>query len=181
MTGSGRMNGPTEAGSLITAAKDFACDYGRYAGRRGLFAAVLVGGRRAGHVGIVMLVPILTVVLGGGVRIGRVRGRTILDLLATVGAQTRFQSAVLLALFAVLLCFAASSRSCAMCVWRRLQIGFVEQKRSGIIRLLTTARWDMSGRPPPCSAVAFDEQRCPGLGVGRNANGPNLGRARDFG
>jgi ATP-binding cassette subfamily C protein len=107
---------------------------------------LLVLGALVEGVGLLLLLPILTVVLGTGGGSGWIDGFTR-ELVAFIPASSPFwQLAFLLALFAALIML----RSIIM-IWRdttlaRLQIGFVESHRLKIIRLIARTRWDVISR-----------------------------------
>lgn len=132
-----------QRGPLVTFARDFAA----YVGGRGWMAAALLGaGAVLEGLGLLMLVPLLGLVLGGGT------GYAWLDrvgdaLTAWVpGAGTVAQLAVLLGLFAILLTVRAAVILARDVHLARLHVGFVEHHRMRIIRLLAGSSWHTVSR-----------------------------------
>jgi len=131
------------AGSLM----EFAGDFADFSGKRLAPAMVLlVLGTLIEGVGLILLLPLLSVVSGqssGSATIDAVTGA----LLAWVPAASPFwQLALLLGLFAVLMAVRGIIIIARDMHLARLQVGFVESRRSDVIRLLARARWDVVSR-----------------------------------
>jgi ATP-binding cassette subfamily C protein len=138
-----RPRGGGRAGSLLEFARDFA----DFAGKRLPPAMVLlVLGTFIEGVGLILLLPLLSVVSGqgsGSATIDAVTG----SLLAWVpGASPFWQIALLLGLFALLMVARGVIIVARDLHLARLQVGFVESRRSEIIRLLARARWNVVSR-----------------------------------
>jgi ATP-binding cassette subfamily C protein len=134
---------PAVSRAFLPSLAAFLGDFIRYAGRRILLAGALVGGGALLEgLGLVLLVPILSVVMGSGGSLGGLRAAAE-SLFQAVGAQTQFDRlALLLGLFGVLMLVRA-----AIVTWRdvflaQLQIGFLEAQRASVAELLAGARWD---------------------------------------
>jgi len=123
-------------------------DFAAYAGRKrviivGIF--LMLGALLEG-VGLLLLLPLLSVVLGSGAGnawLDAVTGSIV--ALAPSGSRT-WQLVFLLALFALLIAvraFVILTRDVAMA---RLQIGFVESRRLRIVDLLAHCRWEVIAR-----------------------------------
>jgi ATP-binding cassette, subfamily C, bacterial len=126
---------------------EFAGDFLRFMGPRAWGAGILVMlGALVEGIGLLLLLPILTVVLGAGSSSGWVAGFTA-DLVALIPAAAPFwQLAFLLALFALLLAVRSLIMIRRDVMLARLQIGFVEAHRLQIIRLIAATRWDVISR-----------------------------------
>lgn len=119
----------------------FAREFLAYAGRTGLVAALLIfAGALLEGVGLLLIVPLLGVVTGDVP--GRLHEAVTLTLGFT-GAHTAFgRLAALLAFFSVLMIVRAVVLRARDVMLSRLQAGFVETVRLGIVRRLAAARWD---------------------------------------
>ena len=126
---------------------DFLGDFLRFMGRRAWGAGVLlVLGALVEGIGLLLLLPILTVVLGAGSSSGWIAGFTQ-QIVAFIPASAPFwQLAFLLALFAALLAIRSLIMIRRDVTLARLQIGFVESHRLQIIRLIANTRWDVISR-----------------------------------
>ena len=135
-----------EAGRYAALA-DFARDFFGFVGReRAYLAALLIGGALVEGVGILLLVPLLGIVLGGGGGEGWLGGFTA-QLLAWAPAGTRAaQLGIVLLLFAALLVVRAAVVLARGTMLARLQNDFVESRRVRNLRLLGGARWDVLAR-----------------------------------
>jgi ATP-binding cassette subfamily C protein len=133
---------------LLRRCIEFARDFARFAGRRGVVAAVFVGlGALLEGLGVVLLIPILSVVSDPGGKAGGQLHRLSLKLFALVGAETRFQRlAILLAIFCALMLLRAVVISVRDTTLNRLQNGFVASLRIRITHRLAAARWDVVAR-----------------------------------
>lgn len=112
-----------------------------YAGRGGIAAALLIfAGALLEGVGLLLIVPLLGVVTGGAS--GRFQ-ETATAMLGLAGANTPFERlAVLLVLFSGLMIVRAVVLRARDVTLARLQTGFVESVRLGIVRRLASAGWD---------------------------------------
>jgi ATP-binding cassette subfamily C protein len=131
------------AGSLL----EFAGDFAEFSGKRLAPAMLLlVLGTLIEGVGLILLLPLLSVVSGqrsGSDTIDAVTG----SLLSMVPAASPFwQLALLLGLFALLMAVRGAVIVARDMRLARLQIGFIESRRSEVIRLLAGARWDVVSR-----------------------------------
>jgi ATP-binding cassette subfamily C protein len=125
----------------------FAADLAAFAGRDSFkLAILLLLGALVEGVGILLLVPLLTVVLGTGAGSGWL-GELTAGLVAFVpGASPFARILFLLGLFAILLALRAAlilARDVAMA---RLETGFVEHHRLRVVALLAASRWDALSR-----------------------------------
>jgi ATP-binding cassette, subfamily C, bacterial len=127
--------------------REFAGDFLRFMGYRAWGAgALLVLGALVEGIGLLLLLPILTVVLGAGSSSGWIADFSR-ELVAFIPAATPFwQLAFLLALFAVLLAIRSLIMIKRDVTLARLQIGFVESHRLQIIRLIANTLWDVISR-----------------------------------
>ena len=127
--------------------REFAGDFLRFMGSRAWLAGLLlVLGALVEGIGLLLLLPILTVVLGAGSSTGWIAGFTQ-RLVELIPASSPFwQLAFLLALFALLLAIRSLIMIKRDVVLARLQIGFVESHRLRIIRLIANTRWDVVSR-----------------------------------
>lgn len=137
----------------------------RYTGRRGVIAAVLVGlGAVLEGVGILLLVPLVSIVLNAGAEVNGPWTAWIARLPAT---SATLQLVLLLCAFALVMGVRG------LVLWQRdvrlgaLRIGFVESLRAGIARLLAGAQWEALarlGHGRITHLMGGDMQRC-GAGV----------------
>jgi ATP-binding cassette subfamily C protein len=134
---------------MLGSLSEFAGDFLRFIGRRGWWAgALLFLGAMVEGIGLLMLLPILTVVLGtgGSAASGAVDGYTR-DLVALLpGATPVAQLVILLGLYALLLAARSVIIIARDTTLARLQIGFVEAHRLKIIRLIAGTRWNVISR-----------------------------------
>jgi len=134
--------------SLLKQATGFVRDLSAFAGANGVRGAALsVVAALFESVGLVLLVPLLSIVTAADrTSSGRIQ-QTILHYLDLAGAQTRTaRLALLLGVFVALLvtrAIVAARRDMALA---RLQMGFVEQIRARIARSLATAPWPVVSR-----------------------------------
>ena len=125
----------------------FTADFLGFGGRRVVTAGLLVlAGSFLEGVGLLMLVPLLTILVGPGT------GHGVLDqltraLLAVIPASSLPGRLVfVLAIFALLMALRAAvvlSRDVRL---TRLQVGFVQDRRLRVIRLLANSRWSTVAR-----------------------------------
>jgi ATP-binding cassette subfamily C protein len=127
--------------------REFAGDFRRHIGRRRwevgllLFAGALVEG-----FGVILLLPILSVVLGAGAGGGWI-DVTSRQLVALAPGRTPLaQLALLLGLFAVLMAVRAIIILRRDTLLARLHLSFVETHRLRIIRAVADTRWDVLAR-----------------------------------
>jgi len=143
----------TQAGATVSSekfakqAKSFVQDFAAYAGRNGVFAALLaVVAAMSESVGLLLLVPLISIVTATSDSAGRFHV-AVLHMLALAGAQTRTaRLSLLLSIFAVLLVFRAVIVARRDTALARLQMGYVEQIRSRIARRLAGASWPAVSR-----------------------------------
>jgi ATP-binding cassette, subfamily C, bacterial len=120
----------------------FVGDFARFAGGDGIWAAALsIVGALFESVGLVLLVPLLSIVTASGDSQGWIH-RTAVHALGLTGAQTRTeQLSVLLGTFAVLIIVRAVVAAQRDTTLSQLQTGFVEQVRARLARKLAAAPW----------------------------------------
>ncbi|HSI16780.1 MAG TPA: ABC transporter ATP-binding protein [Sphingomonas sp.] len=129
---------PSVIKPLLRATRDFFGSFAHYAGAKGWIAGGLVGlGAILDGAGLLLLIPIIDAVVATPGKPSRVT--TLLD---TAGAHTPFaRLAVMLAFFvalSLLRAFVMYARDMALA---RLQSGFVENLRNGLMRRLAAAPW----------------------------------------
>lgn len=131
---------PSRATGLWIATRGFAGAFARFAGARGIWAALLVAaGAVVEGAGIVLLVPILGVVLGGD---GSVGGVAVGPWLAGAGFVTPLaRLAALLAGFVAMMAARAAILYARDIALARLQAGFVEALRNRVVAALAAAPW----------------------------------------
>jgi ATP-binding cassette subfamily C protein len=138
-----QMIAPPEA-SRAASLSEFAGDFLRFIGpRRWEAGLLLVLGALVEGIGVLLLLPILSVVLGTGAGNQWIDRFTHELTALTPGATPVEQLAVLLGLFAALLAFRAAVILRRDVVMARLHIGFVESHRLQIIRAVANTRWDV--------------------------------------
>lgn len=127
--------------------REFAGDFLHYMGSRAWSAgALLLLGALVEGIGLLLLLPILTVVLGAGSSSGWIADFTR-GLVAFLPASSPFwQLAFLLAIFALLLVVRSVIMIRRDVTLARLQVGFVESHRLRITRLIANTRWDVISR-----------------------------------
>ncbi|HEX8444166.1 MAG TPA: ABC transporter ATP-binding protein [Allosphingosinicella sp.] len=134
---------PTRATTL----RDFASDFLRFIGpRRWKVAILLALGALVEGLGVLLLLPILSVLLGTGAGNQWIDEFTRKLLNLVPGATPTGQLLVLLALFAALLAFRAAVILRRDVLLARIQIGFVDDHRLRIIRAVANTRWDVIAR-----------------------------------
>jgi len=129
--------------SLLESARRFSRDFARFAGVRGVWAAILVAlGAGLEGVGLVLIIPILALVTEAGAKSGFL-ARTLAGFFAWTAVHSAFgRLGVLLAAFAALMILRAAIILFRDVVLAGLQIGFVEAQRADIVDRLAAARWD---------------------------------------
>jgi ABC-type multidrug transport system fused ATPase/permease subunit len=134
-------------GSLRKQARRFLGDFAAFAGMEGVRGAVLaIAGAMFESVGLVLLVPLLSIVTASGGTPGWIQ-RAALRVLETTGAHTRTaQLSVLLGAFAALIIIRAVVAARRDIALSRLQIGFVEHVRRGLAEKLAAAPWPAISR-----------------------------------
>ncbi|HEX4409631.1 MAG TPA: ABC transporter ATP-binding protein [Xanthobacteraceae bacterium] len=125
----------------------FIIDFGAFAGRRGIWGAVLaITGAGFESVGLVLLVPLLAIVTASGSTPNWIH-RTATRVFDLTGAQSRTaQLSVLLSLFGVLIIVRAVVTATRDTTLSGLQIGFVEHVRSRLGAKLAAAPWPVVSR-----------------------------------
>lgn len=134
---------PTRAATL----RAFAGDFLRFIGpERWKVLTLLVLGAVVEGLGVLLLLPILSVLLGTGAGSAWIDGitRTLVALIP--GASRSGQLVMLLGLFAALLAFRAFVILRRDVLVARIQIGFVDSHRLRIIRTVANTRWDIVAR-----------------------------------
>jgi ABC-type multidrug transport system fused ATPase/permease subunit len=134
-------------GSLRKQARRFLGDFAAFAGMEGVRGAVLaIAGAMFESVGLVLLVPLLSIVTASGGAPGWIQ-RAALRILETTGAHTRTaQLSVLLGAFAALIIIRAVVTARRDIALSRLQIGFVEHVRRRLAEKLAAAPWPAISR-----------------------------------
>jgi ATP-binding cassette subfamily C protein len=125
----------------------FVRDFAAYAGTDGAWAAALaIAGAAFESVGLVLLVPLLSIVTDNGGMPGWIH-KSAIAVLDMTGAQTRTaQLSVLLGAFAALIVVRAVVTARRDTTLSRLQIGFIEQVRRGLAQKLAAAPWPIVSR-----------------------------------
>ncbi|MGZ8337167.1 MAG: ATP-binding cassette domain-containing protein [Allosphingosinicella sp.] len=125
----------------------FAAGFLRYAGRRAAKAQLLVfAGTLVEGIGLLMLVPLFTLILGPSDGDGLV-DRAARALLAVVPAQSQAaRLTFLLAMFALLMVLRSVILFNRDVLVARLQVGFIHDLRSRIVALLANSEWDVIAR-----------------------------------
>jgi ATP-binding cassette, subfamily C, bacterial len=123
--------------------RQFLREFAAFAGRTGIFAAVLVAlGAMLEGFSLVLIVPLLAIVIEPDSASGRI-GRAAATAFRVLGIERPIgQLAFLLALFGVLLVLRAVVISFRDVTAARLQTGFVEALRLRIAERLAAAQWD---------------------------------------
>ena len=130
-------------GGLLRSGVGFLREFSTYAGWRGALGALLVcAGALLENVGILLLIPFLSLSMDNAATGTWVEAH-VAPALALLHAETRFaRLAALLGVFVFLLALRAAALSARSRILSQLQIGFVETRRSGLLRLLAGAPWD---------------------------------------
>ncbi len=130
-------------GGLLPSGVGFLREFSAYAGWTGVWGALLVcGGALLENVGILLLIPFLSLSMDNAAT-GIWIEAHVAPALALLHAETRFaRLAVLLGVFVFLLALRAAALSARSRILAQLQIGFVETRRSTLLRLLAGAPWD---------------------------------------
>ena len=128
-------------------ARGFVRDFAAYAGGDGVAAALLaVVAATSESIGLILLVPLISIVTTGNDSAGRFHDAA-LRMLTSAGAQTRTaQLSLLLGVFAALLVLRALVVARRDTTLARLQMGYVEQIRSCVARRLAGASWPVVSR-----------------------------------
>jgi ATP-binding cassette, subfamily C, bacterial len=133
---------------FLASFRDFVAAFVKFAGRSLWTTAALVAvGALVDGLGVVLLIPMLTVLappLHGG---GGAMQRTIASVFRLAGAETQFaRLALVLTAYAALMLIRAAVVTTRDIRLAALQIGFQEDQRAGITDLLAAARWDRLSR-----------------------------------
>jgi ATP-binding cassette subfamily C protein len=127
--------------------RDFTSDFLRFIGpRRPKVALLLLLGTLVEGLGVLLLLPILSVLLNTGAGNDWIDGITRSLVALIPGTSRTGQLLVLLTLFAALLAFRAFVILRRDLLLARIQIGFVDQHRLRIIRAVANTRWDVIAR-----------------------------------
>ncbi|MDO8875811.1 MAG: ABC transporter ATP-binding protein [Pseudolabrys sp.] len=121
----------------------FLREFGSFAGRKGLAAAVLVAAAALVEgLGLVLIVPLLGIVIGAQASGGRL-DTAAKSLFARFGIERPFgQLALLLGIFCLLMVVRALVIAARDVRVAELQAGFVADRRARIVDKLAAARWD---------------------------------------
>ncbi len=128
---------------VVAVLRQFLREFAAFAGRTGIFAALLVAlGAMLEGLSLVLIVPLLAIVIEPDSASGRI-GRAAATAFRVLGIERPIgQLAFLLALFGALLVLRAVVISFRDVTAARLQTGFVEAQRLRIAERLAAARWD---------------------------------------
>jgi ATP-binding cassette, subfamily C, bacterial len=138
---------PVTANRPLGPLRLFVRDFTAFIGRRiWLAGALLAAGALLEGLGLLMLLPLLGVMLGGGTGNAWLDGFTRQLTALAPGASPLGQLAVLLGLFALLMALRAVVILARDVYLARLHIGFVEAQRMRIIRLLAGSSWHTVSR-----------------------------------
>ena len=129
-------------GGLLRSGVGFIREFSAYAGWTGVLGALLVCvGALLENVGILLLIPFLSLSMDNAATGTWVEAH-VAPALALLHAETRFaRLAALLGVFVFLLALRAAALSARSRILTRLQIGFVETRRSALLRLLARTPW----------------------------------------
>jgi ATP-binding cassette subfamily C protein len=132
---------------MTTTAGSFLRDFAAFAGVKGLRAcAVIFLGAVVEGIGLVLLIPLVTVITDGPNAVGWAHTATAW-LFGLLSLETRFTRLTLLVgLFAMLLLARAVILTARDVLTARLGVGFIQHIRSRVTRRLATARWDVVAR-----------------------------------
>lgn len=141
------MTDQQTAGDFVGDLRTVAREVAGYAGRRGIFAAVLVAlGALLEGLSLALIVPLLGVVTGAGKSFGRLEDAADAAF-RLFGSATPFgRLALLLALFGAVMIVRAIVIYLRDVTVADLQSGFVEAQRVGIAERLAAAPWDRIAR-----------------------------------
>ncbi len=137
------MLGEAEFGSLAHFVRDFASYVGS---RKARTAALLVAGAILEGMGLLLLLPILSVAVGSTPGDEWLGSFTVGLLSLAPGSSPIWQLAFLLLLFAIVMAIRAAVILAREVTLAELRVGFVEFNRLETIRLLTNSRWDVVSR-----------------------------------
>ena len=128
---------------VVAVLRQFLREFAAFAGRTGIFAALLVAlGAMLEGLSLVLIVPLLAIVIEPDSASGRI-GRAAATAFRVLGIERPIgQLAFLLALFGALLVLRAVVISFRDVTAARLQTGFVEAQRLRIAERLAAAQWD---------------------------------------
>jgi ATP-binding cassette, subfamily C, bacterial len=131
------------AAPVAAVLRQFLREFAAFAGRTGIFAALLVAlGALLEGLSLVLIVPLLMIVIEPDSASGRI-GRAAATAFRVLGIERSIgQLAFLLALFGALLVLRAVVISFRDVTAARLQTGFVEAQRLRIAERLAAAQWD---------------------------------------
>lgn len=123
--------------------RDFLRDFAAFAGRSGVFAAILVAlGAVLEGLSLLLLVPLLGIVIGSGMPSGHAAGAMLRVFGLFHVASPIAQLTLLLGMFGVLMTLRAVVLARREVAVARLQTGFVEAQRLRIVESLASAPWE---------------------------------------
>lgn len=124
--------------------RSFSGDFLRFVGRRGWALGIYLAlGALVEGIGVLLLLPLLSIVIGSGTGNRWIDGITGSIVALAPGDSTAWQLAFVLALFALLVAFRAFVILNRDVLMERLQTGFVEALRLSIITSLANSRWEV--------------------------------------
>lgn len=136
-----------DGGGLVPLVRIFLADFARFAGRKGIAAAVFVAlGAVLEGLGLVLIVPLLGIVTAAGTPFGRLESAAASAFAVAGVASPTGKLALLLALFGALMVVRAVVISRRDVAVTELQTGFVESQRLRISEQLAAASWDQVAR-----------------------------------
>ena len=140
---SAQMPKSPHTATLFQQSSAFLSDFCRFAGRRGIRAGILVAlGAFFEGIGIVLLIPILSVVVNSG-NTNRLTAQITRELFSLLHIQSHPQQLLLLlGVFVILMTLRMVVISARDIALNELQLGFVQALRCSVTRRLASARWD---------------------------------------
>jgi ATP-binding cassette subfamily C protein len=135
--------GWSKMGSLAHFVGDFAS---HVRGKWGRTSALLIAGAMLEGIGLLLLLPILSIAVGSGSGDEWLGGFTQALLSFVPGTSRFWQLVFLLGLFGIAMALRAAVILARDVTLARLQVGYVETNRLETIRLLTNTSWDVVSR-----------------------------------
>ena len=154
---------PRNARSLAAGLRAFLRDFARFAGRKGIVAAVFVAlGAAVEGIGLLLVIPLLAIVIGSGLTGGRLEAAAK-AVFERFGLERPFgQLALLLGLFGLLMLVRAVVISRRDAAVAELRTGFIDSWRMRVAQSLAAAPWDkvvMLHHARVTNVMATDVQR----------------------